>query len=129
MSHNSNEEEESKDNQMNYFKELLKLSSEDLLHPEISIRFAIQLKDALMKKLPANKYKADKPKFKIAIITGGPVFCYLSNENGIANSLEVIGETFDKSLRLINATPRDSILVTESTMSLVERQGIENIQC
>ena len=126
---NSNEEEESKDNQMNYFKELLKLSSEDLLHPEISIRFAIQLKDALMKKLPANKYKADKPKFKIAIITGGPVFCYLSNENGIANSLEVIGETFDKSLRLINATPRDSILVTESTMSLVERQGIENIQC
>ncbi|OHT02528.1 hypothetical protein TRFO_30319 [Tritrichomonas foetus] len=97
-------------------------NGEDTSHANIAIEMVKEVKNELVTKIPD---KVGKSRFGIAVITGGPLVCFLAGEKH--KSFEVIGELLDDALELLTAVPADSIILTESSKELLNEQNIEGM--
>ncbi|OHT17468.1 guanylate cyclase [Tritrichomonas foetus] len=98
------------------------LFSEDTTHAKIAVEFAKNIRNELSKELP----DTGKPRFEVAIMTGGPLICGLESV-GTHKSFEVIGQILDQTFELQISAPPDSIIMTESTKALLTEQDFEGV--
>lgn len=94
---------------------------DDYSHTKIALEFAKDVKNELSNAIPVNQDGA--PRFKIAILTGGPVICGIEGDK--YKYFEVIGNVIDDAIELQSAAPPDSIILAESTKSLMTEEKKE----
>lgn len=87
----------------------------DTSHAKLALEFAKSAKNELLEQIPEDK--TESARFEIAIMSGGPLICSIDGD--IYKSFEVFGSIIDDVIQLQAAAPSNSIIMTESTKSLV----------